>query len=164
MSNHFPRAWIFLFMTLIASTVSGQVNEPHSDVEVSDDLRTVIILAGYQCKEVTQFLQTGKSEYHVSCKIDNEYLVRVSEEKGVTVQIHSGPPKFTSQRDTEHDAFMKRQLSAVVNLAGHDCAGVLSYERHGPKDNIVTCQDQTVFRIHVTPEGRVAVEKQPVEK
>jgi hypothetical protein len=59
---------------------------------------------------------------------------------------------------------MKRQLSAIVNLAGHDCTGVLSFERQGPKDSIVTCQDQSVFRIHVTPEGRVAVDKHPIEK
>jgi hypothetical protein len=36
----------------------------------------------------------------------------------------------------------------------------LSYDRRGPKDNVVTCEDQTVYRINITPEGRVGVEKQ----
>jgi len=59
---------------------------------------------------------------------------------------------------------MKRHLFAIVNLAGHSCDAVLDYERHGPRESLVTCQDYSVYRIHVTPEGRVTVDKHPIEK
>ena len=64
----------------------------------------------------------------------------------------------------DHEQFVRKQLFSIVNLAGHECAGVLSYERLGPRDNIVICEGQTMYRIRVTPEGRVAVEKQPIDK
>jgi hypothetical protein len=59
---------------------------------------------------------------------------------------------------------MKKKLFSIVNLAGHRCASVLAYERRGPRDSLVTCDDQTIYRIYVTPEGRVAVEKHTPDK
>jgi hypothetical protein len=151
-------AWVLLPMALVAHTAIAQTGDRASAVKLTEDLRTVIILEGYQCMEVSNILQTNPSEYHVSCDADRQYLVRVSEEN------RSEPSKLPVQTDTEHDAFMKKQLSAIVNLAGHDCGGVVSYERHATKGKIVTCQDQTMFRIYVTPEGRVAVERQQIAK
>ncbi|HEY5627641.1 MAG TPA: hypothetical protein VIR79_06825 [Nitrospira sp.] len=151
-------------MSLAACTAVAQTERPDNGVELADDLRTVIILAGYQCKKVSKIAQINQSEFRVSCETDKQYLVRVNEEKELVVESRSEPSKLTAQTDTEHDAFMKKQLSAIVNLAGHDCGNVASYERHGEKGNIVTCQDQTMFRIYVTPEGRVAVERRQVDK
>lgn len=135
-----------------------------TNVELSEDLRTVIILAGYQCVRVTGVAKSEPSDYQVSCDKDRLYRVHVSEEKELVVEDRSAPSRTASADGTEHERFMKRQLSSVVNLAGHSCAGVLAYERRGPRDNIVTCLDLSMFRIHVTPEGRVEVEKQAVEK
>ena len=65
---------------------------------------------------------------------------------------------------TGHDAFMKRELFAIVNLAGHDCDRVLSYTHVGSRDSLVTCDNQAVYRVHVTAEGRVAVDRKAIDK
>jgi len=158
------RAWVLSLMSLVAHMAIAQTGDRGSALELADDLRTFIIVEGYQCMKVSNILQINPSEYHVSCNADRQYLVRVSREKELVVESRSEPSKFPVQTDTEHDAFMKKQLSAIVNLAGHDCAGVVSYERQAKKGNIVTCKDQTMFRIYVTPEGRVAVERQQIAK
>ena len=157
------RVWPMLVMLALASAVRPTI-AADTNVELADDLRTVIILAGYQCVRVMKYTQNEPSDYQVSCDMDRFYRVHVSEEKELVVEDQSAPSRKTPADGTEHERFMKRQLSSIVNLAGHSCAGVLAYERRGPKDNIVTCLDLSVFRIHVTPEGRVEVDKQAVEK
>ena len=156
--------WFLLFLLPGVSAVIAQTNRPGTDVELADDLRTVIILSGYPCKSILEFSQPAPSEYHASCDADTRYRVRISEEKAVLVDSLSDPSATKSRAKVDHDQFVSKQLFSIVNLAGHECAGVLSYERLGPRDNIVTCEGQTMYRIHVTPEGRVAVEKQPVDK
>lgn len=162
-SRRLIRTCVLMAVHALAWTATPAI-AAESNIELAEDLRTVIILAGYQCARVTGYSQSKPSDYEVSCDMDRIYRVRVSEEKELIVEDRSGSPGATSTDDTEHDKFMKRQLSAIVNLAGHSCAGVLSFERHGPRDNIVTCLDLSVFRIHVTPEGRVKVEQQAVQK
>jgi hypothetical protein len=157
-------AWFLLLILLGASAVNAQTNDPESDVEPAHDLRTAIILAGYPCKSVVEFSLPSPSNYQVSCGTDRHYRVRISEEKAVLVDRGPGPSAAESEDKMDHDAFMKKQLVSIVNLAGHDCARALSYAHREPKDSVVTCDNQTVYRIQVTPEGRVAVEKQPREK
>lgn len=151
---------LLLLMLLGASAATAQTNDSRSDVEPVDDLRTVIILAGYPCKSVVEFSQPAPSDYRVSCDAGRHYRVHISEEKAVLVDSGPGPSAAASQDEIDHDEFIKKQLFSIVNLSGYDCAGVLSYDRREPKDNVVTCEDQTVYRINITPEGRVGVEKQ----
>lgn len=158
------QVWVLLLMAMFASATVGQTGVVPADEALTDDLRTVIVLAGYQCNNVVEHSRPNQSDYHVSCDMDRHYLVSVSEEKGLVISDRSSAPQDISQKGTDHEEFMKRQLFAILNLSGHMCAEVLSFERKGPKDNIVTCHDQTVFRIHVTPEGRLTVDPQPVEK
>ena len=163
-ASNWRRLFHTSFLVLVLTWTTTPTNAAESNVELSEDLRTVIILAGYQCVRVTGYTQSKQSDYEVSCDMDRLYRVRVSEEKELIVEDRSGLSGAVSADDSDHEKFMKRQLSAIVNLAGHSCAGVLSFERHGPRDNIVTCLDLSVFRIHVTPEGRVKVEQQTMEK
>jgi len=148
---------------LTAGTIE-QSSAEDVDVALTDDLRTVIVLAGYPCNTVTSYSKPDQNDYRVSCDMDRLYLVSISEEKELVVIDQSSTPQDVSRTGTEHEEFMKRQLSAIVNLSGHECVRVLSFEQRGPKDSVVTCHDLSVFRIHVTPEGRVAVDKQSVEK
>ncbi len=162
-----PATSIALFvapMLLGISVAVGQTSTHQSDEELAEDLRTVIILAGYQCKEVAEISTPTPTDYVVSCSAGRLYRVRISDERKVVVDSQSGQPATASATDTDHERSMNRHLFAIVNLSGHDCASVLSYERHGPSDSFVTCEDQTVYRIHVTPEGRVAVDKSPIDK
>lgn len=151
-------------MVVVVSSASAQSSTSRSEDELTSDLRTVIILAGYPCKTIVDFSQSNASVYHVLCDLDRRYRVRISEEEKIHVENLSGPPSTPSTPDDEHGRDMKRHLFAIVNLAGHSCDEVLDYERRGPSDSLVTCHDLTIYRIHVTPEGRVAVEKHPVEK
>jgi hypothetical protein len=157
-------AWLLVFLLPTTTVVTAQPEFPHSDIDPASDLRTVIILAGYPCKSVVEYSQPIDSTYHVSCDANRHYRVHVSEEEVVTVHKRSDPAAPASQDELSHDELMKKHLLSVVNLAGHDCAAVSSYERHESNGHTVTCEDQSVYRIHVTPEGRVAVDKHPINK
>lgn len=134
------------------------------DEDLASDLRTVIVLAGYPCKKVVKHSQPNPSEYHVSCVADRNYRVRVSEDEQVLIESLSDPSATAKPSEVDHESFMKKKLFSIVNLAGHECEDVLAYERRGARESLVTCKDQTVYRIHVTPEGRLAVDKQPIDK
>lgn len=163
-----PGIWKPLTSTLIAlafgSTVCAQTDQPSGEVALEDDLRAVIILAGYPCARVSKVTQPSSNDYHVSCVPDRQYRVQISEEERVLVESLSDPSLPASPGDESHDAFMKRKLFSIVNLAGHRCPSVVTYERRGPRDSLVTCEDQTMYRIHVTPEGRIAVDRQTLDK
>ena len=62
------------------------------------------------------------------------------------------------------EEFMRRQLFAIINLAGHECGSVSSYQSRDSRDSIVTCKEGTTYRIQVTPEGRVDVNRHRVPK
>jgi len=144
------------------SVVGAQPVRPQSDVDPSSDLRTVINLAGYSCNTVIAFSQPIESAYQVSCGADEHYRVHVNEEEDVTVQRGSDSVVPMSHREMSHNELMKKHLLSVVNLAGHDCAALSSYERYESNGHLVTCEDQTVYRVQVTPEGRVNVDKNPI--
>ena len=146
------------------SIVSAPPDSPQSDVDPASDLRTVIILAGYACKSVVEYSRTADSAYQVSCDADRHYRVHVDEEKDVIVHRRSDSGATEPPDEMSHDELMKKHLLSVVNLAGHDCAGLSSYERYGFNSQLVTCENQAVYRIQVTPEGRVAVAEHPTRK
>jgi len=151
----------FLNMTGV-SVVGAQPVRPQSDIDPASDLRTVINLEGYSCNAVIAFSQPIDSAYQVSCGADGHYRVHVNEEEDVIVQRGADSVAPVSQREMSHDELMKKHLLSVVNLAGHDCAALSSYERDESNSHLVTCEDQTVYRMHVTPEGRVNVDKNPI--
>jgi len=142
----------------------AQTEQVQSDIDPGSDLRTVIILAGYPCKSVVEYSQVIDSAYHVSCGTDRLYRVHVSEEEDVIVHKQSHQAVRGPQDEVSHDELMKKHLLSVVNLAGHDCSGLSSYERYQSNGHLVTCEDQTVYRVQVTPEGRVKVDKHPIKK
>jgi len=76
---------------------------------------------------------------------------------------YGGGTRHYEQNPSYHEDVMKRHLFSIVNLAGHQCTEVLSYERGDAEDNFVTCENHSTYRIYVTPEGRVAVDKHSVE-
>lgn len=153
-----------LIPALASAVTLAQSNRHADDEELRRDLRAVIILAGYPCRSIDSFSHPNPSDYDVSCSSDLRYRVHVSEDRGVVVQSPSEAAGAVPEAGIGHDAFMRRQYFAILNLAGHPCDRVLSFERRGPRESLVACDDQTVYRIHVTPEGRVAVEKHPVAK
>jgi hypothetical protein len=165
----YPRKLWPILCTLLGLVISIASWPAHSqrvsaDSALSNDLRKAIILEGYQCSRITELFQIAKADYRVSCDADRQYRVRISEENMLVIASLSSSATGAPQGGTAHDEYMKKQLFAIVNLAGHDCNSVISYERSGPLGHTVICDNQTVYRIRVTPEGRVAVDKQAIEK
>ena len=151
-------------LLILAMDAASQSAHHLTREELQSDLRSVIVLAGYPCNTVVAFTNPIPNDYHVSCDADRLYRIRVSEAKGIVVENRSDPGGAASVVDADHDAFMRRQLFAIVNLAGHECGRVVSHEMRGTRDSIVTCEDETTYRIHVTPEGRVEVDRHPERK
>jgi hypothetical protein len=163
-SNLVRRTLLASLLVILAMEASPQSAHHLTSEELQGDLRSVIILAGYPCNSVVKFTNPTPTDYHVSCDADRLYRVHVSEEKGIVVENRSDPGDAASEVDADHDAFMRRQLFAIVNLAGHECGLVVHHEMRGTRDSVVTCEDQMTYRIHVTPEGRVEVDRHPGNK
>ena len=153
---------VVLLLFGISATIA-QASEDVTDQALSSDLRSVIILAGYPCHRIESIGHPNSADYHVTCDIDRHYRVHVSEEKEIVVERRAKPPR-ASAAEVDHEEFMRRQLFAIVNLAGHECPRVVDYEQHGSRESIVTCEGQLVYRISVTAEGRVKVEKHEAGK
>lgn len=58
------------------------------------------------------------------------------------------------------DASVQKDLTAVIALQGLPCGQVVSAVRRGDNDYVVSCQDGNRYRVFVSPEGRVVVQKQ----
>jgi hypothetical protein len=57
------------------------------------------------------------------------------------------------------DAKQRQDLTAVIALQGKPCGEVVSYETLGENDYVATCKDGNRYRVYVSKEGRVVVEK-----
>jgi hypothetical protein len=62
--------------------------------------------------------------------------------------------------DDARDVSDTKDLTAVIALQGLPCGQVVSATKQGENDFLATCQDGTRYRVSVTAEGRVVVEKQ----
>jgi hypothetical protein len=163
----FPLSNIFGTTLLILASIPlavAQTSNGGNDQALASDLRNVVILAGYPCTDVVEHSHPSPTEYHVSCTVDRHYRVRVSEAQEVLVESLSDPLAGAAPSEADHESFIKKKLFSIVNLAGRKCDEVLSYERRGPRDHLVICEDLTVYRVHVTPEGRLAVDEHPTDK
>ena len=61
---------------------------------------------------------------------------------------------------TDQDARVKKDLLTVITLQSQPCGEVLSFQRQGEHDYLVTCQTGDRYHVHLVAEGRVKVEKQ----
>jgi hypothetical protein len=58
------------------------------------------------------------------------------------------------------DAAQRKDLAAVIALNGQACGEVVSYQEKGKNDFVATCKDGNRYRVFVSAEGRVVVQKQ----
>lgn len=58
------------------------------------------------------------------------------------------------------DAEQRKDLTAVIALNGQACGEVVSYQEKGKNDFVATCKDGNRYRVFVSAEGRVVVQKQ----
>lgn len=59
----------------------------------------------------------------------------------------------------QNDAGVRRDLTAVIALQGLPCGQVVSAERRGDSDYVATCSDGNRYRVAISPDGRVVVQK-----
>ena len=151
---------IFLagYLLLMAGISPSQATGQGSEVDLSSDLRTVIILAAYPCKSIVGISQKAPRSYEVSCSGGRQYLIHVDEQEMLQVGEKAMSDGTALPDGLDHVDFMKRQFFSIINLAGHNCDNILSYETAENNGHIVTCMGQLIYRIHVTPVGQVAVD------
>lgn len=149
-----------VYLLLMAGVSPSQAMGQDSEVDLSSDLHTVIMLAAYPCKSIVSISQKARMSYQVSCSGDRQYFINVDEQEMLQVGEKAMPDGTAMLGDLDHVGFMKKQFFSIINLAGHDCDKILSYERAESNDHIVTCTEQLIYRVHVTPVGQVAVDKQ----
>jgi hypothetical protein len=58
------------------------------------------------------------------------------------------------------DPAVLRDLTAVISLQGQPCGQVVTATKQGDNDYVVACKDGNRYRVFVSPEGRVVVQKQ----
>ncbi len=58
------------------------------------------------------------------------------------------------------DAAVLKDLTAVIALHGQPCGQVVSATKQGENDYVAKCKDGSRYRVFVSPEGRVVVQKQ----
>ena len=58
------------------------------------------------------------------------------------------------------DEALMKDLTAVIALQGQPCGKVVSVKSQSDNDHVATCQDGNRYRVFVSPEGRVVVQKQ----
>ena len=61
--------------------------------------------------------------------------------------------------DTASDVTVARDMTAVIALQGLPCGQVVSVRQQGENDFLASCQDGNRYRVFVSADGRVVVEK-----
>ena len=67
---------------------------------------------------------------------------------------------FAVQSSPEDEEALKKDLTAVIALNGLPCGRVVAVKVQAESDYAASCQDGNRYRVHMTAEGRVVVEKQ----
>ena len=57
------------------------------------------------------------------------------------------------------DEALKKDLTAVIALNGMPCGEVIEVAVRAESDYLASCKDGNKYRVHLTAEGRVVVEK-----
>jgi hypothetical protein len=68
---------------------------------------------------------------------------------------------FAAPAGAAEDPALLKDLTAVIALQGQPCGKVIAAVTRTENDHLATCQDGSRYRITLSPEGRVLVQKQP---
>jgi len=67
---------------------------------------------------------------------------------------------FAVQSSPEEEEALKKDLTAVIALNGLPCGRVVAVKVQAESDYAASCQDGNRYRVYMTAEGRVVVERQ----
>jgi len=67
---------------------------------------------------------------------------------------------FAVQSSPEEEEALKKDLTAVIALNGLPCGRVVAVKVQAESDYAASCQDGNSYRVYMTAEGRVVVERQ----
>ena len=67
---------------------------------------------------------------------------------------------FAVQSSPEDEEALKKDLTAVIALNGLPCGRVVAVKVQAESDYAASCQDGNSYRVYMTAEGRVVVERQ----
>jgi hypothetical protein len=67
---------------------------------------------------------------------------------------------FAAPSSAADDEAIKKDLTAVIALHGRPCGKVVAVKVLAESDYNASCEDGNRYHVHLSPEGRVMVEKQ----
>ena len=67
---------------------------------------------------------------------------------------------FAVQSSPEEEEALKKDLTAVIAFNGLPCGRVVAVKVQAESDYAASCQDGNSYRVYMTAEGRVVVERQ----
>jgi hypothetical protein len=67
---------------------------------------------------------------------------------------------FARPSSAADDEALKKDLTAVIALQGLPCGKVVAVKVLAESDYNASCEDGNRYHVHLSPEGRVVVEKQ----
>ena len=70
------------------------------------------------------------------------------------------PFAFAGSSFSQDDEALKKDLTAVIALNGLPCGRVVAVKVQAESDYAASCQDGNRYRVYMTAEGRVVVERQ----
>lgn len=140
---------LLLWVTLLAlsSAVSAQQTAP-GDAESRDDLDLDALVDRVSHSKALGFLTS------LSLKNDiDRFLKNVRD-------YHNGGGADSLEQLHERYDVMVHKLVVLLRDKDDELVKLIDDGR----ESIVTCDDQSIYRIHVTPEGRVGVDRHPIDK
>jgi hypothetical protein len=143
-------------LALTPATSRGE--EPDAQGEVlRTDLSAVIALTGHACGRVEAVTTQDPRRYLATCGNGKRFLVSVSADDELRVAkwpAAADPPALPT---LDHGSHMRRELGAIVRLAGQDCDDVVRFERGPDRRYDIWCRNSSAFWVAMAPDGRIAV-------
>lgn len=78
----------------------------------------------------------------------------------VAALIVSSAALFAGRSLAADDPAVLKDLTAVIALQGQPCGQVVTATKQGDNDYIAACKDGSRYRVFVSADGRVVVQKQ----
>jgi len=67
---------------------------------------------------------------------------------------------FAVPASAADDEALRKDLTAVIALQGLPCGEVVAVKEQAASDYIASCKDSNAYRVYLSAEGRVIVDKQ----
>jgi len=174
-TKRYGALFFLLYMSMGFTTVSAE--ETGHDILIANDIDIALTLQGIDCDGISKLEQSDKDSYDVVCESGGSFSVSqgeggvlsvVDQLTGIALKsigtILSVVPLIDqifqqSNESTEQDAEVARSLFSIIELSGYKCDVITGVVRNTVDDHIVSCVSGQSYRVYITADGLVAVDK-----